>query len=129
MPIESCEQCLLHSNPLSALAITSILFLSVSPHLPTTVGRPQHGLLAYLSSSQRNRVRRLKAKSRLVTDLLLHSLSATAAALGLEGRVVYQVGSRIPCKGSGHPQATLSYLGTLDSRSRLFRATTWLEGS
>lgn len=91
-------------------------------------GKALHSLPAYLSSSQRNCVKRLKAESRLVTNLLLHSLSATAPALGLEGKIMHQVGFCIPCKGAGHPQAAASYLGTLDSGPRLFTATTWLGG-
>lgn len=97
-----------------------------SPVCPA--GRPQHGLLAYLSSSQRNRVKRLKAKSTLVTSSLLHSLSATAPALGLEGRVAYQVGPCTPSKGAGYSQAAASHLGALDSGPRLSRAITWLGG-
>lgn len=77
------------------LATISVLFLS---------GRdPQPPILpwsAYLSSSQRKCARRLKAKSRLDTILLLHSLSATAPALGLrkgERHPVWALGSLQGC--------------------------------
>lgn len=77
------------------LAITSIL-LSVKGPRPHFFGKGPWP--AYLSSSQRKCDKRLKAKSVLVITLLLHSLSATAPALGLKKRVHTPGWTWIPCQ-------------------------------
>lgn len=88
------------------LSIVLLVFFSCQQGVPSP--SPSHFLgkapqPTYLSSSQRKCDKRLKAKSKSVTPLLLHSLSATAPALGLEERGHTAGWTRDSLQGRGTP--------------------------